>query len=142
MTYLDEVRLLLERARSNTRYAAGNHGVGFYRIAVSVAYHGAFYAAKAVLAYHREGAKTHKGLASRFHRLAVFESDFPAEIAGLLGEMHLQRLEADHDLSIAPGDWSEESALRAIERTTAFINEVEAWLIRNLPPGEAITPAR
>ena len=62
MTYLDEVRALLERARAHLRDAIWSHGQGRYRITVSVAYYAVFSAAKAVLAYHRDGAKTHKGV--------------------------------------------------------------------------------
>ena len=135
MTYLDEVSLLLDRARSNIRYAIGNHRNGFHRIAVSVAYYGAFYAAKAVLAYHRVGAKTNKGVAQEFHRLAVAKSDFPVDIARLLGAMQSRRLSADYDLSKAVDDWREEDALMAIDQATAFIDEVEAWFHRHLQPG-------
>ena len=98
MTYLDEVAALLERARANLRDATANHAEGRFRIAVTVAYYGAFCAAKAVLALHREGAKTHKGVNKQFFRLAVVDSDFPAGTARLLSAMQDQRLSADYDL--------------------------------------------
>ena len=83
---------MLERARANLRDATANHAEGRFRIAVTVAYYGAFCAAKAVLAFHREGAKTHKGVNRQFFRVAVAESDFPADTASLLSAMHDQRL--------------------------------------------------
>ena len=136
MRYLDEVAALLERARANLRDATGNHAEGRFRIAVTVAYYGAFCAAKAVLAFHREGAKTHKGVNKQFFRLAVVDSDFPADTARLLSVMQDQRLSADYDLSIPVDDWQQHDASLAIDRSTRFVNEVEAWLIQNLPTGE------
>ena len=136
MTHLDEVATLLGRSRANLRDAIGSHAEGRYRIAVTVAYYGVFCAAKSVLAYHREGAKTHKGVAGQFWRLAVVDSDFPAETARLLSVTQKQRLAADYDLSKPVDDWTEEEASLAIEGATRFVDEVEAWLIRNLPPDE------
>ena len=49
-----------------------------------------------------------------------------------------QRLSADYDLSIPVDDWQERDASLAIDRATCFVDEVEAWLIRKLPPGEGI----
>lgn len=49
-----------------------------------------------------------------------------------------QRLAADYDLSKPVDDWTEEEASLAIGGATAFVDEVEAWLIRNLPPGERL----
>ena len=138
MTYLDEVAALLERARANLRDATANHAESRFRIAVTVAYYWAFCAAKAVLAFHREGAKTHKGVNRKFFRVAVAGSDFPADTTSLLSAMHDQRLSADYDLSIPVDDWQEHDASLAIDRATCFVDEVEAWLIRNLPPGERI----
>ena len=138
MTYLDEVVALLERARANLRDASANRAEGRFRIAVTVAYFGAFCAAKAVLAFHREGAKTHKGVNRQFFRLAVVDSDFPADTASLLSAMQDQRLSADYDLSIPVDDWQEHDASLAIDRSARFVDEVEAWLIRNLPPDERL----
>lgn len=138
MTYLEEVVALFERARANLRDAMANHAEGRFRIAVTVAYYGAFCAAKAVLAFHREGAKTHKGVNRQFFRLAVVDSDFPADTASLLSASQDQRLSADYDLSIPVGDWQEHDASLAIDRATRFVDEVEAWLIRNLPPDEGL----
>ena len=53
-----------------------------------MAYYGAFCAAKAVLALHREGAKTHKGVNKQFFRLAVVDSDFPADTASAPGRIN------------------------------------------------------
>ena len=138
MTYLEEVVALLERARANLRDASASHAEGRFRIAVTVAYYGAFCAAKAVLAFHREGAKTHKGVNRQFFRLAVVDSDFPADTASLLSAMHDQRLSADYDLSIPVDDWQEHDASLAIDRSARFVDEVEAWLIRNLPPDKCL----
>lgn len=138
MTYLEEVSALLKRARSHIRDAAANRDEGRHRIAVAVAYYAAFWAAKAVLAYYRDGAKTHKGVAGQFWRLAVVDSDFPADTARLLRVTQQQRLAADYDLSKPVDEWTEEEASLAIEGATTFVDEVEAWLIRNLPPGERL----
>ena len=138
MTHLDEVAVLLERARANLRDAIWSHAEGRYRISVSVAYYGVFCAAKAVLAYHREGAKTHRGVAKQFLRIAVVDSDFPAAVGDSLGAMLRQRLAADYDLWKPVDDWTEEEASLSIKGATRFVDEVEAWLLRSLPPGERI----
>lgn len=142
MTHLDEVALLLERARANLRDAAASHADGRFRIAVTVAYYGAFCAAKAVLAFHREDSKTHKGVNKQFFRLAVVDSDFPADTARLLSITQDQQLSADYDLSIPVDDWQEHDAALAVDRSTRFVDEVEAWLMRNLPAGERIALRR
>ncbi|MCY3539276.1 MAG: HEPN domain-containing protein [bacterium] len=134
MTYLDEVIVLMGRARNNLREAARAPEVGLYRATIALAYYAAFYAAKAVVAYHRQGPKTHEGVSRQFHKLAVLESDFPSTVAGLLDEMQEERLVADYDMSKASDDWMEEEALLAIDRATRFVDEVEGWLIRHLPP--------
>ena len=137
MTHLDdEVAALLERARANLRDATANHAEGRFRIAVTVACYGAFCAAKAVLALHRDGAKTKKGVNKQVFRLAVVDSDFPADAARLLSVTQDQRLSVDYDLSIPVDDWQEHDASLAIDRSTRFVDEVEAWLIQNLPTGE------
>lgn len=138
MTYMDEVRALLQRARAHLRDAIWSHGQGRHRIAVSVAYYAVFSAAKAVLAYHRDGAKTHKGVAKQFLQIAVLNSDFPSAVGDSMGAMLRQRLAADYDLSKPVDDWTEEEASLAIGGATAFVDEVEAWLIRKLPPGERL----
>ena len=66
----------------------------------------------------------------------MVDSDFPADTARLPSALQVQRLSADYDLSIPVDDWQEHDAFLAIDRSTRFVDEVEAWLIRNLPPGE------
>jgi len=70
-------------------------------------------------------------------QLAVFESDFPSEIAQLLSEMQDERLVADYDMSKETEDWQEDEASFAIDQAIRFVDEVEEWLIRNLPPGDS-----
>ena len=65
MTALDEAFAWLARANDELRTARDNRSIGAYRTAVSIAYRAAFAAAKAVIAYHRDGAKTHHGVATR-----------------------------------------------------------------------------
>ncbi|MYH56380.1 MAG: HEPN domain-containing protein [Acidimicrobiia bacterium] len=136
MTHLDEVAALIERSRANLADAVANHREGRYRTAVALSYYGIFYAAKAVLAYRREGDKTHRGVISAFNRVAVAHSDFPIDVSRLLKVAQTQRLSADYDMSRAVGDWQKQESSLAIERATTFLDEVEAWLMRNSLPDE------
>ena len=96
-----------------------------------MSYYAAFYAAKAVIAYHREGPKTHQGTNRSFHRLAVRGSDFPSTIASFLGELERLRLKADYDM-VTKGEWRDDDAAAAIAKAEAFIGEVQNWFSRHV----------
>ena len=135
MTSTDEAFLLLASADDYIRYAEENRRIGIYPVSVSLAYYAAFYGAKAVVAYHREGPKTHKGMQVRFRVLAVVRSDFPAAAAGLLGALEENRLKADYDVD-SKHDWQEGDASAAIDRARIFVEEVHGWFRRHhLPEG-------
>ena len=133
MTALEEVFRCLARAGDELRSARSSREAGEYRTAVSVAYWAAFAAAKAVLALHRDGAKTPSGVASQFYRRAVFDSDFPETTAAYLSQLGTERGSADYDMVRADRDWREEEATGAIHRATMFVDEVQAWLKRHRP---------
>ena len=71
MTSAEEAWKLLADARERLRHAEDTRRIGIYGPAVAMAYFAAFYAAQAVVAYHREGPQTHQGVLARFHFLAV-----------------------------------------------------------------------
>ena len=79
-----------------------------------------------------------KAFAKQFLQIAVLNSDFPSTVGDSIGAMLRQRLAADYDLSKPVDDWTEEEASLAIDGATAFVDEVEAWLLRNLQPGESL----
>ena len=121
-------------AEETLRHAEGNRNISAYRPAVSLAYYAAFYAAKAVIAYHREGPKTHRGAGERFRALAVRDSDFPPEIAPILARLMKSRDEADYDQ--ATSDWGDADASEAIADARTFVREVVAWFDRHVPADE------
>ena len=130
MTYVEEAFLLLSHADNYLRYAETNRRSGIYGPAVSMAYYATFYAAQAVVAYHREGPKTHKGVRTLFHQLAVAESDFPDDVARVVGDLAERRLEADYDHETMD-DWTDPDASDAIRRARTFVDEVNAWFGRH-----------
>lgn len=97
MTSTEEAFKLLADAGDYLRHADANRGIGIHGPAVSLAYFAAFYAAQAVVAYRRESTRTHRGTQSRFWRLAVVSSDFPAATAGLWSDLMEKRSVADYD---------------------------------------------
>lgn len=133
MTSTQEAFKLLADAEDYLRYAGDNRRIGIHGPAVSLAYYAAFYAAQAVIAYHREGAKTHRGVLRRFGYLAVVSSDFPADIAELLTGLMENRLVADYDHD-KMGTWNEREASDAIERATTFVRAVSDWFGRRIRP--------
>ena len=133
MTALEEVFRCLARAGDEPRSARSSRAGGEYRPAVAVAYRAAFAAARAVLALHRHGAKTHSGVASQFYRLAAFDPDFPETTAAYLSQLGKERGSAAYDMTGADRDWREEEATGAIERATMVVGEVQAWLERHRP---------
>ena len=133
MTSTDEAFLLLAHADNYLRYAETNRRSGIYAPAVSMAYYAAFYAAQAVVAYHREGPKTHKGVRNVFHRLAVLESDFPGEVAPVLAALADSRIKADYDHETMD-DWTDADVSDAIRRARTFVTEVNGWFGRHHTP--------
>lgn len=133
MTYVEEAFALVAHADETLRHARINHREGLYRVAVSLAYYAAFYAAQAVIAYNREGPKSHQGVRNMFGRLAVQGSDFPGEVAGLLSDLAKSRVEADYDHATMDG-WNEPDASEAMEQARLFISEVHAWFERHHQP--------
>lgn len=109
MTSTEEAFKLLGDADERLLHAQAVLGIHIYGPSVAMAYHAAFYAAQAVVAYHREGPKTHRGVFNRFHFLAVESSDFPAEIAALARGLMRDRLTADYDHA-KMGTWTEAEA--------------------------------
>ena len=100
---------------------------------ISMAYHASYYAAQAVVAYHREGPKTHKDVRNLFNRLAVLQSDFPAEVARIVGRLAESRVKADYDHRTMRR-WTDGDALDAIRRARTFVDEVNAWFGRHHTP--------
>ena len=133
MTSVEEAFLLLSHAANYLRYAETTRRSGIYGPAVSMAYYASFYAAQAVVAYHREGPKNHKRVRNVFHRLAVLESDFPGEVAGVIGDLAVSRIKAAYDHATMD-DWTDADASDAIRRARTFVEEVNAWFTRHHPP--------
>ncbi len=123
---------MLALADDRLDQARGNQYLGYDAIAISAAYFAAFYAASSVVAYHREEAKTHKGISKRFNYWAVHQSDFPAEVAALLNRLQKMRRTADYDY-VEMRNLGETEAREVIEGARAFVDEVRAWFDRNAP---------
>ena len=134
MTSTEEAFLLLSHADSYLRYAETNRRSGIYGPAVSMAYYASFYAAQAVVAYHREGPKTHQGVRNLFHQIAVRESDFPGDVASVVSDLATSRIRADFDHETMD-DWTDADAADAIRRARTFVGEVNAWFRRHHAPG-------
>lgn len=90
----------------------------------------AFYAVRGILAYLREETKTHHGTRSRFHLRAVYQSDFPSEVAVLWDELRADRQEADYNVWTLDS-WDDQAAAEAIDRAD------NSW--RKPPPGSIDT---
>ena len=132
MTSTEEALSLLANAREALMQAEGTLRIGFYRPAVSLAYYAAFYAAQALVAYHRDSPKTHKGTRDRFWYRAVAHSDFPPQVASIVGTLSTGRLKADYDHATMQ-DWSENDAAKAIRLARRFVTEVDEWFNRHYP---------
>lgn len=135
MTSTEEAFLLLSTAQDQIAHAKNNRRMGIFSVAISLAYYAAFYAAQAVIAHHREGPKTHRGVSTRFHFMAVVTSDFAADIASFLDELGNLRIKADHDFA-AKKEWKERDASDAIAKAEAFVKEVRDWFLRHHRLGE------
>lgn len=98
-----------------------------------MAFYAAFYAVRGILAYLREEPKTHHGTRSRFHLRAVYQSDFPSEVAVLLDELRADRQEADYNVWTMDS-WDEEGAVEAIAKAQRFVEEAASWFDRHKPP--------
>ena len=77
MTSSEEAQALLAGAGKRLDYARTSLEAEMFAPATSLAYYAVFYAAQAVIAYHRQAAKTHRGVQNLFWILAVEGSDFP-----------------------------------------------------------------
>ncbi len=130
MTHLDETLLLLEDAEQYLAFAEDNQQGGMYPVAVSLSYYAALHAAKAVLAYHRDAAKTHKGTHALFRLHAVRRSDFPNEVAGLLAQLAEERGGADYHGPTRRA-LTETDAANSISKAKTFVSEVQAWFDRH-----------
>ncbi len=133
MTSTEEAFLLLSHADNYLRYAETTRRSGIFGPAVSMAYYASFHAAQAVVAYHREGPKTHRGVRNLFHQLAVLESDFPNEVASVVGDLAVNRIRADYDHETMD-DWTDADASDAIRQARTFVEEVNAWFSRHHAP--------
>ena len=130
MTYIEEALALLGHADETLDHARVTHREGLYRVAVSLSYYASFYAAQAVVAYHRQGPKTHKGVRTLFGELVVEGSDFPGATSRLLSSLAKNRINADYNLATM-GDWDRPKATEAIEHSQMFVTEVHAWFDRH-----------
>lgn len=132
MTSDQEALLYLSKAYDELRYADDARRGGNYGGAVSMAFYAAFYSVRGILAFLREEPKTHQGTKSRFHLLAVYQSDFPSEVAVLLDELRADRQEADYNVWTMDS-WDDEAAVDAIAKARRFVEEAASWLDRHNP---------
>ena len=133
MTSDQEALLYLSKAYDELGYADDARRSGNYGGAVSMAFYAAFYAVRGILAYLREEPKTHHGTRARFHLRAVYQSDFPSEVAVLLDELRADRQEADYNVWTMDS-WDDKAAVEAIAKARRFVEEADAWLDRRNPP--------
>jgi uncharacterized protein (UPF0332 family) len=97
---------------------------GFAAAAVSLAYYGMLYAARAALSEEDRNAKTHSGLWTTFVHTFVTSGRFDAELAAQARSAQRSREAVDYDArEVSPEE--ADDALRAAER---FVGAVEALL--------------
>lgn len=130
MTSDQEAVGLLADAHDTVQHARDNRRIGIYRVAVALSYYAAFYAAQSILAHARSGAKTHAGVLREFWRIAIRDSDFPAEGGTVLRNLFEQRARADYDQAHRRS-WADEDAGKSISQAQWFAEEVTAWYSRN-----------
>ena len=128
MTSTEEAFTLLAGARERLSHAETSRRVGMYGPAVSLAYYATYYSAQAVIAYHRQSAKTHRGVRGLFWSLVVEGSDIPPAVGKFINSLAANRAKADYT---AIWDWEEVDAADAIDRAQSFVNEVSAWFDRH-----------
>lgn len=134
MTSLDEAWGWLRHAEDTLRSAQDCLRIGHYGPAVSLAYFGAFYAAKAVIAFSKgRDPRTHRGVMVRFRQLAVLESDFPEQTARLLPQLIEQRNKTDYDFTYRD-TWKTENTAAVVNKGRTFVTEVSSWVERHAPP--------
>ena len=97
-----------------------------------MSYYAAFHAAKSILSFLGEETRTHRGTSARFHYRAVRESDFPADVANLLGRLRVEREDADYEV-LVEGVLDNSTAITAIARAERFVRQTEAWFDRHRP---------
>ena len=97
---------------------------GLYLDAVSRAYYGMFYAARAAVNAAGSEPKTHSGVASEFGRLYVRTERIEAGVARQLREIASKREDADYEgIELSQAD-----ALDALGAAVRFVDEVGALL--------------
>lgn len=130
MTSGEESVRLLADAYDNIQHARDNNRIGIHRVAVSLAYYAAFYAAQSVVAACCRAAKTHSGLIATFQGIVRKDAEFPPEGRGVIASLFGKRATADYDWAHRQ-QWTEEDARQAISQAEWFVGEVAGWHRRN-----------
>jgi len=130
VTSSEEAQALLAGAGKRLDYARTSLEAEMFAPATSLAYYAVFYAAQAVIAYHRQAAKTHRGGSKPILEIGGRRFRLPTEVAGIINTLEPGRLEADYTalVEISPPD-----AAQAITQTQTFVTEVTTWFQRHHP---------
>ena len=134
VTSEEEATQLLADAYDNIQHAKDNNRIGIPRVAVSLAYYAAFYAAQSMVAAVRRASKTHSGLISIFEKLVLEDPDFPREGGTVIRQLFARRATADYDWAHRR-NWTNQDAQDAIAQAEWFVGEVAAWHDRSHPTG-------
>jgi uncharacterized protein (UPF0332 family) len=94
--------------------------------ALSAAYYGMLYAARAALSERDVYAKTHRGAWHELRRLFVESGELDAELAASVQKIQPEREQADYDAWTAPTD----EAQHAIELADTFVTAIDELLTR------------
>ena len=102
--------------------------IGILRQAARLAYYAQFYSAQALI-FERTGkaAKTHKGVARQFHKLAAAEPALPRGIASDLPAAYRFKEIADYDIGSASG-FTPDEVQDAISTAMRFVDSISRVL--------------
>ena len=121
----EEQRLLVEKAHTAKDAAALLLDNGFYDGAISRAYYGMFYLAKAALLSKGVETSSHHETNGSFGREFAKTSLLPRKLHAFLLEAQGERSDADYLLQ---SSFEREDAEAQIENLSVFLSEVEAYL--------------
>ena len=93
---IDEVGLLLKKAKSELEQAELLKKEGHYDGAVNRYYYSMFHLAQALLLEFGERPTSHSGLIQRFSLLAIYQEVFPKKFAQALADIFRERENSDH----------------------------------------------
>lgn len=115
------VRLRVRLAKEKIKVAEFLAKNGNYRDAISRAYYGIYYAAKAFLLYHGQDPYSHKGVSVLFHKFCATHKAPDASFAKMLSVLQEARLNADYKEKVR---LTKADAQEAVAMAKTFLKEI------------------